>query len=548
MGETFGFVVQDDQGNLITGFGDSVNPITGQFTLNTENSEFMEMTEYVPVSDGTYVIGEVPPPAGWTLTEIDCGGAETLVDLVDLSVTVDVAPGQDVECTFLNQPAFLIVNKILINAFGVESQLQEWIMEVDGTGPDTQIFSLSDQAAVPQQEGGTGNKFILPITAQAGSTYEVGESLLPTSDASINDYRMTFSPDCTGTLNAGDIKICDVTNQAVRPPVVTDSALCIFDKDDDPTNGRQFRDIFTHSTTTMGAYRDTATNPGQTFFNIFYDGPAGNGEEFEIEVTLPYPYITKGGNPFHAVGGMTEFVNENGETCFIPEGEDIPLTIEDAETNGEIPSKDYSISLGTYPGQTPMISTTPGAGSTHTFIIRGLTPENNPMMAGEGMVYLRMHLDFGLKHTEPWNRGVDNTDPENPVVTDDAVSSTADTSHPGIEVTIWDNSAFQFSKDDQQVPPNSDTIFKFNDFKKIQGAVGLALNSFENPIQGATVEFYKDDEMVGSIETDENGYYYIDYKHKGKRTDFTIKLLEYGLEHTEEMKANKFILYIFNVP
>jgi len=195
----------------------------------------------------------------------------------------------------------------------------------------------------------------------------------------------------------------------------------------------------------------------------------------------------------------------------------------------------YPILLLDY--QDPNIGTEQGQTTTRTYTITG-TPINN-------MAYIFIHLDFGLKHTEPFIRLPDGVDG----LSNDAQMAL---NHPNYDpdnpVTIWDNSLYEFSAEDNAGGGGEDSIRKINEFKKLRGAVGFAFNSFENPLQGTTVEFYKKGELIGTIETDENGFYYIDYKHKGKPSDFTIKLPEYGLEYTEEMKANKFVVHVFNVP
>src|SRR3989304_6253610 len=156
---------------------------------------------------------------------------------------------------------------------------------------------------------------------------------------------------------------------------------------------------------------------------------------------------------------------------------------------------------------------------------------------------LSMQLDFGLKHTEPFDRVIDITGPTS-VLTDDANTRPE---HPNDDVTIWDGSLFEFGADYNTIM-GTDSVRKLNEFKKLHGAVGLVLDESELPIEDTTVEFYKGNVKLGSIKTDENGYFYIDYKHTGKATPFTIKVPEYTLVYTEEMKANKFILHIFTVP
>ncbi len=65
------------------------------FSLETGQSE-----AFGPLVAGEYTIVETGLPDGWTLDGIDCGDASTTP--VDDGVTVDLAVGQDVTCTFEN--------------------------------------------------------------------------------------------------------------------------------------------------------------------------------------------------------------------------------------------------------------------------------------------------------------------------------------------------------------------------------------------------------------------------------------------------------------
>jgi len=58
----------------------------------------------------------------------------------------------------------------------------------------------------------------------------------------------------------------------------------------------------------------------------------------------------------------------------------------------------------------------------------------------------------------------------------------------------------------------------------------------QNPLEGKTVEFYNSDgDLLGDSTTDDNGYFHYYYKHKGKRADFTLKLVEPEMTYTEMM-------------
>src|SRR3989454_5791770 len=68
------------------------------------------------------------------------------------------------------------------------------------------------------------------------------------------------------------------TNLAVGVPprsAVTDSSLCYFDQDPN-VFGQQFTLIFIEDPANPGTFRLPASNPGQSYYNVFYNGPAGS--------------------------------------------------------------------------------------------------------------------------------------------------------------------------------------------------------------------------------------------------------------------------------
>ena len=95
-GNTFGF---DVDGTSQNEFGPN-----GQFSLNTNNVNFMDMTAIETVTAGVYVIREDIIPPGWVLQSIECMGNNIgdVVDLIAKMVTVTVSPGENVECTFID--------------------------------------------------------------------------------------------------------------------------------------------------------------------------------------------------------------------------------------------------------------------------------------------------------------------------------------------------------------------------------------------------------------------------------------------------------------
>lgn len=143
--------------------------------------------------------------------------------------------------------------------------------------------------------------------------------------------------------------------------MVTDSQLCTFDIDPDMP-GDQFRLRYT---TDRSVFKLNASNPGQFFYNVIYQG-AGNTT---LTLTLPYPFVTQGATPIHMYADV--MTSENAESfCFEP--------------GTEISNRRTHVTLSDYsPRQ---------FGSTTTVNVP------LPSLPG-GLAYINIHLDYGLKGT-----------------------------------------------------------------------------------------------------------------------------------------------------
>ena len=53
--------------------------------------------------------------------------------------------------------------------------------------------------------------------------------------------------------------------------------------------------------------------------------------------------------------------------------------------------------------------------------------------------------------------------------------------------------------------------------------------------------------LIDTQTTDEDGWLYFQYKHKGKAATYTVKLPGLGLEQSFTLKANRFVLLDFQV-
>lgn len=269
---------------------------------------------------------------------------------------------------------------------------------------------------------------------------------------------------------------------------VTDSSLCVFDRYPS-TSDREFRLLFTPDVKQWPAYKLTASNPGQFYYNVLY---AGEGTSVTIEMNIPYPFVTQGAMPVHAYGSVTPYVSDAGLDCFMPGdegvayGELVALADYSAENLDYVDDGDSEVGFGDY-------------------IVVSI-----PAPLVNGFVYANIHLDYGLKGGEDRYLPLSNGDGT------DAVDSLYPT-----QVLIADHGEYVFGSEvDGQI--GSDSVFSLNEFKKIPGVGGFVHTASGDPVVGAVVQLG----IPGSVTkaaatslqavTDEDGWYMIEYKHVGK--------------------------------
>jgi hypothetical protein len=300
--------------------------------------------------------------------------------------------------------------------------------------------------------------------------------------------------------NVTDEDFCAVAG--VPPSLVTDTSYCYFDRDEE-TEGQQFRLIFTKNPLDPGTYKLTASNPGQFYYNVFYLGI--EGYEVNLDITIPYPFVTQGAQPIHVYSNLS--YNECGG--FIPKDELSGFTITGPS---ETPSGAPAIELDDY-----------GEDGFVTITVEGTVQES-------GLVYVTIHLDYGLKGTGGYQKG-DNDDANN--------------EDPEYDIPNYGDYEFSVSGDME----DTQVIQNMNRFKHNPGFGGLVTDEFGDPIEGYTVRvFDSESNEIGNATTDEDGFYIIYYKHKGKGEIFTVKLYDDPdpeadpvQEKEVYLKANKFV-------
>ena len=254
---------------------------------------------------------------------------------------------------------------------------------------------------------------------------------------------------------------------------------CPFDKDEG-MEGQQFRLIFTQDPTDMSTYKLTASNPGQFFYNIFFVGTPGGTASLSIDV--PDPFVTQGAMPVHVYSN----VSFDGE-CFVPADQ---IAVFAAQLNND-PDYDLTVTI----------------------------PET-------GLVYVRIHLDYGLKKDVGYTRDGGNN-AEKPIGTD----------------VIVDLSNYVFMVSDGM--DDAVTIQNENVFKKNPGFGGMVTDGLGEPVYPANVTITGPG-VNATVSTDEDGFYFFYYKHKGKEATFTVSCSTQS--ETVIMKANKFVEVNFVIP
>ncbi len=388
-----------------------------------------------------------------------------------MSNSLSLALADTAVCTITNsdiQPR-LIVIKHVINDNGGMAEADDFTMTVTGT-------SMPNPGPTPNSFPGAESPGT-NVALNAGSVHV--DEMMPMGPQA---YAKSYSGDCDSsgnvTIGVGQTKTCTVTNDDLAQTLVTSSSLCTFDVDSS-TPGNQFRLLFTPDITVSGTNKLNATNPGQTFYNVFY-APTTPGSTETIYLKIPWPYVTQGATPIHIYGDDTVIQNVNGQQCITP-------------------------GTGFGSAQDQIVFSTPnydGFGDVATVPVTFTWP------AGETFVYINIHLDYGLKGTTGYTKGMNN----------EAIS---------IPVTIPEGQPYAFDAMNS-VPLLGHTVYSTNSFKKNTGTGGLVrLNS--DPVPDAQMELWSwENVRVGTGFSDDDGWYLIGYRHTGRQQLYTVKWTRRG--------------------
>jgi hypothetical protein len=423
----------------------------------------------------------------------------------------------------------------------------------DGTG-DCKDYGFKD-AATTCGDDGTDCTYQDYCSGKDGSCIDKGfydEGTACGDDA---------STECTEPDTCNAVGGCLPNNKVCAS--VTDSSLCEFDVSPkgecfdhgigtgnacDTSNGNadcetgevcentsQFRILFTPDIQSGGAFKANSNNPGQTFFNLIYDGVVGSTKT--LTVKIPYPYVTMGGTPVHVYDAEEVNVEPNvdaGPTCFVP-----PETAL-ATGKHQISMQDW-LSGGTNDTgvECDQVKDPNGIGYC-TFKVDVTVPSS-------GKAYVNVHLDYGLSRGPHVDANLMDGNPDRYTKGDPGKFGDYDALLPGTKtVAIETCKPYTFSYayvDANATVEYDDTVESLNEFKKRSGVFGQATGSAhgDSP-QGAGTEIQllnSSGDVVQSSVLDEDGYYFLSYKHKGKRADYNVCLRgDYGICATVTLKSN----------
>jgi large repetitive protein len=452
-----------------TGFTDSNWSVTGAITVTNPN-DWEAIT--VNVSDA-----------------VDNGGTCTVTGGTSVSVPTSGTKTFNYSCTWASAPS---------NANGVNTVTASWDKAAyytpNGSASGTANFifntpttEVNKTVAVTDTFNGTTTT-LGTVTAISTTPYTTKTFTYPHTvnvpAAGCQDYPNTAKIVETGQTASAKVTVC-------RPSLVTNSQLCTV-----PNN--QWRLVFTPDVNQSNGYKLNASNPGQTFYNIFYSG-AGNED---ITITLPYPYVTQGATPIHVYSNVSVSTS-GGITCLTP--------------SGELANENDQITLANYTPQ--------AMGSTTTVTI------HVPALSG-GFAYINIHLDYGLKGTTGYLKGGPSGN--------DAVDKT----NTSI-VRVPDLQTYAFS----DTAGGSYTVSTTNVFKKNPGIGGKGNKTLtRDPVATNTKVVITDanKKTVATLYTDEDGWYMWSYKYTGKATTFNITMS--GITKSITLKSNAYVEVDFDLP
>lgn len=329
-----------------------------------------------------------------------------------------------------------------------------------------------------------------------------GQVRVTYTDSSHGECPKVVKRTWTATDDSGQTTSCVQRLTCMPANLVTDSSGCVFDRNPS-TPEQDFRLTYTQDPQNLPCYRLTASNPGGFLYTVLQTGTPG--QNLTLDLTLPYPFVTKGVNPIHAFDWVT--VSHPGDRPCVQVGEPVFAGSQQVEL------ADYG--------------TGPNAFTAVSLSIR--VPDS-------GVIFLVVRLDYGLRHTTGYSKNSHG----------DAVD--CDT---GLQVLIPSNGHYVFSVSGVQTADTS--IQNENAFKRTPGVFGFVRNAVtDEPVPGTVVTLTTPRGGVAATRaTDEDGFYFIAYKHKGKEAVYSVSIVTPGAHQetkTVALKANRYVNLDFDIP
>jgi hypothetical protein len=300
----------------------------------------------------------------------------------------------------------------------------------------------------------------------------------------------------------GHSQSCVQTIYCSSGSLVTDTMLCTLPTGYCSSPGPSFRLLFTQDPQNWPCYKVTSSNPGQFYYNLFYVGNPGSTVVFNL--SLPYPWVTQGAQPIHGYDGVTT-TTSGGITCLTPSTNVILVVSTQVTTSSYSPAK-----FGTY-----------------TYVPVSVT------VPASGIVYLNIHLDYGLKGTTGYGA-------------DASLNATVCGTNT---IAIPNTMQFTFGATTNGLPFDADAVTSCNSFKKNPGVGGLVQSgSSSDGVLGANavLKDAKGSVIVSGV-TDDDGWYICNYKYTGKAATFYVTVTigsgksAWTQTHTITLQANKYV-------
>ena len=223
-------VKQTVGGDGVFNFGSAA---LGNFALDTAANPSQDFQNLLP---DTYLVTETPVPPLWDLSNIVCQGATDSIVTIglddvftpgDTGITIDLAPGEDIVCTFENTqlvPDITILKEASPNSYGAVGDVINYTFTVtnSGTAPLTNVTVTDPLPNLGAIDCGSGTNVIAAlIPGQAGScsaTYSIVQADLDAGSLSNTATAAGTAPDnstvsatSTATVSSNQVPNIQIT-------------------------------------------------------------------------------------------------------------------------------------------------------------------------------------------------------------------------------------------------------------------------------------------------------------------------------------------------